>query len=262
MAIQLQWEDLQQGAASGIKAQSSTSEEDLAIDIHPPTLYAGCSLTFFDAWVQWDSTKQDWHLVNATESSQNTTWALSLPIVWQYGTEQLLSSLMYTARKDTKEVVMRALGQNLATLTLATAAGFYRPGVASNVTETETVVVSVYPVPPILTLLLLLCVYAALAFGLFLSSYRAPDEAIIVPGVDHGFQDEEMEPSTLTLAQRWLTHPLPLVGHSFSRQDGQDGTRSAANSAVNAAYDGDEGHTRLTIGLAGDRFGITPWGRR
>ncbi|KAG8976644.1 hypothetical protein FRC05_003483 [Tulasnella sp. 425] len=223
LAIQLQWNDLEQGVGSGINPLPSTSEEDLAVDGNPPTLLAGCNLEFFDAWVQWNSTEQDWQLVNTTTSSQNTSRTLFQPIVWQYGTEQLAASLMYTARRDFKEEVMRTLGQNLATLTLATAAGFYRPHEAFHVSTTMTITVSVYPTPPVMTLLVLLCAYAALVWWILLSSYRTPDEAIIFPESDHGLQDEEMEPSTLTLAQRWLTHPLPLVGHSFSRQDGQDG---------------------------------------
>ncbi|KAG9049002.1 hypothetical protein FS837_011476 [Tulasnella sp. UAMH 9824] len=261
MFFQLRWEKLEQGLASGVDTDNG-AEDGLAIDQgSQPTLYAGCNLTFFDAFVEWNSTMQNWSLLNKTDPDPERMAALWLPLVWQYATEQLAANLMYTARKDPKEVVMRTLGQDLAKLTLASAAGFYKPGNAYDVTVTEKIMVSVYPAEPILVLLLLLCAYALLASAIFISAYQAPDEMILVPVDDHG-QGEEMETSTLTLAQRWLTNPLPLVGYSFSREDGQDGMRSAAYSPMNAAYDGDERHTRLTIGLDGDRFGVSPWGQK
>ncbi|KIO21193.1 hypothetical protein M407DRAFT_29185 [Tulasnella calospora MUT 4182] len=259
IAVQLQWETLEQGSVSHAQA----AEQDLAVDdVRHPTLYAGCDLTFFDAFVRWDSGKQDWNLLNTTESSREQTATLSLPIVWQYATELIAANLMYTARRNSTAETMVALSQDLARLTLATAAGFYKPGDASGVTETESMLVSKYPVLPIAALLLLLCLYALIASVILLSVYRTPDEAIIVPGADRQFLDDEMEPSTLALAQRWLTNPMPLVGYSFAGGDGQDGARSAAYSAINTAYDGEGGHTRLTIGLVGDRFGVTAWGQR
>ncbi|KAG9048999.1 hypothetical protein FS837_011473 [Tulasnella sp. UAMH 9824] len=258
LAVQLQWETLEQGPLR----HNSAANQDLAVDDpQNPTLYAGCNLTFFDAFVQWDSRKH-WSLLNTTESSAERTATLWLPIVWQYGTELMASNLMYTARRNSTAETMFALGQELATLTLATAAGFYKPGPASEVYDTEMYFVSKYPVLPIAAYLFLLCVYGVITSVLLLQVYRTPDEAIIVPGSDLGLLDEEMEPSMLSLAQRWLTNPMPLVGYSFAGGDGQDGARSAAYSAINTAYDGNEGHRRLTIGLVGDRFGVKAWGQR
>ncbi|KAG9049001.1 hypothetical protein FS837_011475 [Tulasnella sp. UAMH 9824] len=262
--VQLQWERLEQGVWDATRAKPILSVEDhLAIDHSPePTLYADCELSFFNAFVQWNSTKHDWKLLNTTDLPQEQTAALWLPLVWQYATERLAASLMYTARTDTKEVVMQALGQNLASLTLAAAAGFYKPGNGYNVTETRKLLVSAYPALPIMVLLSLLCAYAALATGVFISVCCVRDEVIIFPPADHGFQEEHLETSTMTLAMRWLTNPLPLVGVLFAAEDGRDGARSAAYSPMNAAYDGDEEHTRLAIGLDGDRFGVTPWSQR
>ncbi|KIO21192.1 hypothetical protein M407DRAFT_10522 [Tulasnella calospora MUT 4182] len=205
IAIQLQWETLEQGSVTHAQAASgaSAAQQDLAVDdLQHPTLYAGCNLTFFDVFVLWDSGKQDWDLLNTTESSQERTATLSLPIVWQYATELIAANLMYTARRNSTAETMVALGQDLARLTLATAAGFYKPGDASEVTETKTILVSKYPVLPIAALLLLLCVYGLIVSAIFLSVYRTPDEAIIVPGSDRRVLGEEMEPSTLALAQR------------------------------------------------------------
>ncbi|KAG8928021.1 hypothetical protein FRC01_006576 [Tulasnella sp. 417] len=269
MAIQLQWEPLEQGlgavarAKSESKAIASRHDSDMAIDESPrPTLYAGCNVTFFDAFAQWNSTKQDWNVVNSTQSSQDLAATLWLPAVWQYATEQLASNLMYTARRDSREDVMRALGQNLAELTLVAAAGFYRPDRAFNVSKTEKMLVSVYPVLPILTLLALLCSYAVLSSIIFLSAYRTPDAAISIPGAGYESEEEEIESSTLTLAQRWLTNPMPLAGFSFPSRDGLDGTRSVAYFAINSAQDTDEVGTRLAIGVNGERFGVIPWGER
>ncbi|KAG8925408.1 hypothetical protein FRC01_010237 [Tulasnella sp. 417] len=262
IATQLQWETLEQGSVTHAQPASGAGTDLAVDDLQHPTLYAGCDLTIFDAFVRWDSIKQGWKLLNATKSSLERTATLSLPIVWQYATELMAANLMYTARRNSTAETMVALSQDLTTLTLATAAGFYTLGNAFEVTETETVLVARYPVLPIAALLLLLCAYALLASVIFLSVYRTADEAIIVPGPDGGFVDEEMERSTLALAQRWLTNPMPLVGHSFAGGDGQDGARSAAYSAMNAAYDGNERQTRLTIGLVGDGFGVAAWGQR
>ncbi|KAG8928022.1 hypothetical protein FRC01_006577 [Tulasnella sp. 417] len=269
MAIQLQWEPLEQGlgavarAKSESKAITGREDFDLAVDQFPqPTLYAGCNVTFFDAFVQWNSTKQDWNVVNSTQSSQQLAATLWLPVVWQYATEQLAVNLMYTARRGKKEDVMHALGQNIAQLTLVAAAGFYRPAEAFDVSETEKLLVSVYPVLPIMTLLALLCAYALLASIIFLSAYRTPDEAIFITESRYGLEEEKIESSTLTLAQRWLTNPMPLVGVSFPSNDGLDGTRSASYFAINSAHDSDEVCARLAIGVNGERFGVLPWGER
>ncbi|KAG8917012.1 hypothetical protein FRC00_014154 [Tulasnella sp. 408] len=266
IGVQLQWETLEQGSVTHAQAASGASgaEQDLAVDdLQHPTLYAGCNLTLFDAFVRWDSGKQHWSLLNATESSQGRTATLSLPIVWQYATEMIAANLMYTARKNTTAETMVALSQDLARLTLATAAGFYKPDAASEVTETETILVSRYPVLPIAALLLLLCAYGLIASVIFLSVSRTPDEAIIVPVSDRAsVVGEGMDPSMLALAQRWLINPMPLVGYSFAGEDGRDAARSAAYYTVNTAYDGNEGHARLTIGLVGDRFGVAAWGHR
>ncbi|KAG8896624.1 hypothetical protein FRC00_005665, partial [Tulasnella sp. 408] len=198
MFVQLRWEKLAQGFADAV---DPGNVDGLAISQGTqPTLYAGCNLTFFDAFVKWNSTMQNWSLLNTTELDWERSAILWIPLVWQYATEQLAANLMYTARKEKKEVVMRTLGQDLAKVALAAAAGFYKPGNAYDVLETEKIMVSAYPALPVLVLLLLLCAYAALASAIFISAYQAPDEMILVPADDHG-QVEEMETSTLTLAQ-------------------------------------------------------------
>ncbi|KAG8896623.1 hypothetical protein FRC00_005664 [Tulasnella sp. 408] len=269
MAIQLQWQPLVNGlgavGSAKPKRRAIAMRQDVGLGVDQssrPTLYASCDVTFLNAFAQWNSTTQDWTVVNSTQSSDQLATTLSLATAMQYATEQLAVNLKYTAQRRSKEVVMEALGPNLAELTLVAAAGYYRPAKASNVTETEKLLVSVYPVLPIMTLLALLCIYALLASAIFLSAYRTPDEAIIIPGVHHALKMEEIESSTLTLAQRWLTNPMPLVGFSFPTADGLDGMRSASYFAVNSAQDGDDARTRLAIGLNGQRFGVISWGER
>ncbi|KAG8956057.1 hypothetical protein FRC00_005174, partial [Tulasnella sp. 408] len=182
LAVQLQWETLEQGPGPHPQAASG-ADQDLAVDdLQRPTLYAGCNLTFFDAVARWDSRKQHWSLLNTTESSQERTATLWLPIVWQYATELIASNLMYIARRNSTAETMFALGQELATLTLATAAGFYKPGTASEVSDTRIYIVEKYLVLPIAAFLLLLCAYGLMISVILLQVYRTPDEAIIVPG--------------------------------------------------------------------------------
>ncbi|KIO30147.1 hypothetical protein M407DRAFT_5819 [Tulasnella calospora MUT 4182] len=254
LVVQLQWEPLEQGVMDGIHA--ITTPTDLAIDRlpHKPTLYASCDLTFFDAIIRWHGVEKEWYLVNTTVSSSERASTLWLPVIWQHATEQLAANLMHTARRDPRDGVMAELGRNLAKLSLATAAGFYSPNEVLDLDKTEAILVSAYPVLPVMALIMLLCTYALIALALFVSSCYLRDESIIVPPGGPGSRDEEVEPSMLTLAQRWLTNPLPLVGSAFPRGDGLDGTRSAAYYAINAAYDGDDAHTRLAIGLNGDNF--------
>ncbi|KAG8928020.1 hypothetical protein FRC01_006575 [Tulasnella sp. 417] len=260
MAVQLQWDPLEQGIMDGTHA--ITTSKNLAIDRYPskPTLYASCDLTFFDAVIRWNGMNKEWALVNTTVSSSERASTLWLPVIWQHATEQLAANLMQTARVSTRDVVMGALGRNLAKLSLATAAGFYSPAEALDIDQTEAILVSAYPVLPVMALLMLLCTYALMALVLFVSSACLPNKSIIVPPGGTDSQDEKIEPSTLTLAQRWLTNPQPLVGLAFPGGDGLDGTRSASYYAINAACDGDEPRTRLAIGLNGERFGVTPWG--
>ncbi|KAG8910233.1 hypothetical protein FRC00_008612 [Tulasnella sp. 408] len=259
MVVQLQWEPLEQGAAASAKM----AKPDLAITYEPqPTLYAECDLTFFHAAVLWHSMNQQWYLKESLVASSKLASVLWLPTIWQYTTEQLAANLMHTARRDARDDVMAALSHNLAKLSLATAAGFYVPAEAESFGKTEEILVSAYPVLPIMVLLMLLCTYALIALALFVSSCWLPDESIIVPTGGATSRDDRVESSTLTLAQRWLTNPLPLVGLAFPRGDGLDGTRSASYFAKNAAYDGDEAHTRLAVGVDGERFGVMPWGRK
>ncbi|KAG8910225.1 hypothetical protein FRC00_008629 [Tulasnella sp. 408] len=259
MVVQLQWEPLEQGAMAAAKI----AKPNLAVNYEPqPTLYADCDLTFLYAEVQWHSMNQEWYLLDSEVASSDVASVLWLPTIWQYTTEQLAANLMHTARRDARDDVMAALSHNLAKLSLATAAGFYIPAEVIRFEKDEEILVSAYPVLPIMVLLMLLCTYALIALALFVSSCWLPDESIIVPTGGANPRDDRVESSTLTLAQRWLTNPLPLVGFAFPRGDGLDGTRSASYYAKNAAYDGDEVHTRLAIGIDGERFGVMSWGRK
>lgn len=265
LAIQLQWEPTTQTTIGESHVHSATAKvaaTEMAIDNFPlPTLYATCNLTFSDAFVRWSGRYQAWTEVNATDSSGELASALWLPVVWQRITEQVAADIMYTARRKTKEETMVQLSRDIAKLSLAAAAGFYKRAEESGVEDLSVVMVAIYPVVPVIALLVLLCAYALLVLGVFLSSCCLPDESIVIPlGDNH--QGNEVETSMLTLAQRWLTNPLPLVGFSFPRGDGLDGTRSASYFAINTACDGDEAHERLAIGLNGERFGVTPWGER
>ncbi|KAG9048996.1 hypothetical protein FS837_011470 [Tulasnella sp. UAMH 9824] len=265
LAIQLQWQPPTQTALDESHVHSATSKvpaSEMAIDHFPlPTLYATCNLTFFDTFVHWTDRGKVWSEVNKTVSPPELASALWLPVVWQRITEQVAADIMYTARRKTKEETMLELSYDLAKLSLGAAAGFYEPAEEFGIEDLSVVMVAIYPVVPVMVLLGLLFVYALLVLALFLSSCCLPDESIVIP-VNDDHQDNEVETSMLTLAQRWLTNPLPLVGFAFPRGDGLDGTRSAAFFAINTAYGGDEAHTRLAIGLNGERFGVIPWGER
>ncbi|KAG9048997.1 hypothetical protein FS837_011471 [Tulasnella sp. UAMH 9824] len=253
MVVQLQWEPLAQGTVPAAKI----TQPDPAIDYELQSmLYAECDLIFFDAEVWWQGWQEPWYLGSETVSSPERASALWLPVIRQYATGQLAADLMHTARRDAREDVMAALGLNLAKLSLATAAGFYSPAEAYEVEKREKMLVFGYPALPIMVLLMLLCTYALIALALFVSSCYLPDESIVVPTGGATSPDDRVESSTLTLAQRWLTNPLPLVGFAFPRGDGLDGRRSASYFAKNTAYDGDEPQTRLAIGLGGERFGV------
>ncbi|KAG8952512.1 hypothetical protein FRC04_004572 [Tulasnella sp. 424] len=266
LAVQLQWETPTQRAGTGDHVHSAGAgieETEMAIDSFPlPTLYANCSLTFYDAFVKWIGDNRTLSLLNTTVASQELASALWLPVVRQHATEQVAANIMYTARRRSKVETMAELSRNIAKLSLGAAAGFYEPAEASKVEDLFSVMVAIYPVAPVITLLVLLSTYGLLVLTLFLSSCGLPDRSIILPPGADGYRGDELEPSMLTLAQRWLTNPLPLVGLSYPGGDGQDGARSAAYFAMNSAYDGNEGPARLAIGLSGERFGVTPWGQR
>lgn len=114
---------------------------------------------------------------------------------------------------------MAVLNQQLARLAVGSAAGFFEPAAATDVSYFVQTMLGKYPVGPILALLALLLLYAILALTIFFVSLRENDEAIVAPPYDpFGGNIHVGEPSSLTLAQRWLVTPLPLVGFAFPRE--------------------------------------------
>ncbi|KIO21174.1 hypothetical protein M407DRAFT_219070 [Tulasnella calospora MUT 4182] len=222
MAIQLRWDPPQQGMSPDKETHSpgAINSTELAIDTHPhPTLYASCSVSYLDAVVRWDGSNGSWSLLNTNLASRQLTATLWLPVVWQFATEQLASNLMNVARTRPKEEVMAVLNQQLARLAVGSAAGFFEPAAATDVSYFVQTMLGKYPVGPILALLALLLLYAILALTIFFVSLRENDEAIVAPPYDpFGGNIHVGEPSSLTLAQRWLVTPLPLVGFAFPRE--------------------------------------------
>ncbi|KIO22028.1 hypothetical protein M407DRAFT_10108 [Tulasnella calospora MUT 4182] len=196
MAIQLRWDPPQQGMSPDKETHSPGAINST-----------------------WDGSNGSWSLLNTTLASRQLTATLWLPVVWQFATEQLASNLMNVARTRPKEEVMAVLNQQLARLAVGSAAGFFEPAAATDVSYFVQTMLGKYPVGPILALLALLLLYAMLALTIFFVSLRENDEAIVAPPYDpFGGNIHVGEPSSLTLAQRWLVTPLPLVGFAFPRE--------------------------------------------
>ncbi|KAG9009290.1 hypothetical protein FRB90_008434 [Tulasnella sp. 427] len=252
MAVQLRWDTRVQGATDTVHG----SIDDLAIDTYPkPTLYAGCTVSFFNATVRLDGAQNAWSLVNSTLSSPEFATTMWLPTLWQYATEQLAADLMVTSRTRSKDVVMASLNQHLARLTLGAAAGYVEPARAADVTYLVPTLLGQYPVWPVLAVLTLLCLYALLAVVVFVSSWWTTDETILPPSDDSGMPFAQEE-SMLVLTRTWLTNPLGLVGAAFPGEDGRDDVRSVAKKPRDMVYDGNDSHMRLAIGLTDEGFGI------
>ncbi|KAG8914064.1 hypothetical protein FRC00_000912 [Tulasnella sp. 408] len=260
MATQLRWDPPEQGMnpTKGTHSPGAVDLTELAIDTYPkPTLYASCSVSYLEAVVRWDGSNGTWSLLNTTLASQQLTATLWLPVVWQFATEQLASNLMNVARTRPREEVMAVLNQQLARLAVGSAAGFFKPTAATDVSYLVQTMLGRYPVGPILALLALLLLYAILALTIFFVSLWEKDEIIVAPSDDvFGEGVRVGEPSALLLAQRWLVTPMPLVGSAFPQDDGQDAKRSVAAWAMCSAHDGREKDDRLMIGVKNEGFGV------
>lgn len=263
--VQLRWEPPQQGMSPTNQTYSpgAINVTYLAIDAYPETtLYANCSVSYLDAVVGWDGAKGSWSLLNTTLASRQLTATLWLPVVWQFATEQLASSLMNVARTQPREEVMAVLNQQLARFAVGSAAGFLEPAAAINASRLVQTMLGRYPVVPILALLALLSLYALLALAIFLSSLWETDETIVAPSHDAFSEGVHVgEPSALLLAQRGLVTPTPLVGAAFPRDEGLDPKRSVAAWAMSSAQDGNDREDRLTIGVKDEGFGMVSWRR-
>lgn len=256
MAVQLRWDTRVQGVSSNVHG-AATNSSDLAIDTYPsPTLYADCTVSFFNATVHLDAVQNAWSLVNSTLSSPEFATTLWLPALWQYLTEQLAADLIVTARTRPKDVVMAALNQHLARLTLGAASGYFEPAKATDVDYLVPTLLGQYPIGPVLALITLLCLYALLALLVFLSSWWTTDESIISPLDEPKGTPFIQEKSMLVLTRTWLTNPLALVGAAFPGEDGQDDVRSVAKQPSDMVYDGNDTDMRLAIGLTNEGFGI------
>ncbi|KAG8936103.1 hypothetical protein FRC00_009753 [Tulasnella sp. 408] len=256
MAVQLRWQARNEGATGDARGAAADSA-DSAIDLEPsPTLYAGCSVSFFNVTARLDGERNAWSLVDSTPSSREFTTTLWLPTVYQYATEYLANDLLTIARTQNKYTVMAALNQHLARLMLGAAAGYFAPAKATDVDRLIPTLLGQYPVAPVLAFIALLCLYALLTLLAFLSSWWTADQTIVPP---FGESADVQERSMLSMTQRWLTSPIPLVGAAFprySKRDEEDGLLSVERQQGRMVYDGNMSNVRLGVGLTNEGFGI------
>lgn len=264
LGIQLRWDSRLQSAENNVCVPD---DAESAVDTMPKpkvTLYAGCQVTFLNATVWHDGGNDTWGILNSTASSSDLTSILWLPVLYQFITQRLASNVENDARTQTRDNVMAALNQNIGRLTLAAASGYFQPTEATDVhLSMNDAILSIYPVAPVLCLILLLLVYAGLAVVIFMSSWFTMDETIVVPG-EMSSSGEHEERSMVALTQTWLVDPMPLVALAFPGEDGKDSVRSVAKSSKEMVYDGHEGDSRLSIGLhdGGKVFGLRKRGDR
>ncbi|KAG8936102.1 hypothetical protein FRC00_009752 [Tulasnella sp. 408] len=265
VAIQLGWDPRNEGGANDLHISADLSE--IAVDYLPSShivMYAVCSVPFFNATVRRDGDRNTWSLVDRTLSSSDLTTTLWIPTLYQKATEHLSSALLTIARSQTKGPVMAALNQHLARLMLGAAAVYVEPTKATDVRHVVDTLLGQYSVAPVLTFILLLCLYAFLALLVFLSSWWTADQTILPPD---GVSTDAQGTSMLALTQMWLTNPIPLVGGVYpgdDKRDEQDVTRSMGESDGRVVYKGHISDVRLGVGLTKDGFGIwkRPVGQR
>ncbi|KIO17357.1 hypothetical protein M407DRAFT_32973, partial [Tulasnella calospora MUT 4182] len=122
LAIQMRWSTHIDGSVQDF----ATGQADSAVDIIPIpyiTLYAGCSVTFSNATVQYLPYDKSWTILLEEQSSDNFTTVIWAPTVWQLGTEQLASEMMTIAMTERIPNVTAALNQRLARTMLGVAVG-------------------------------------------------------------------------------------------------------------------------------------------
>ncbi|KIO26041.1 hypothetical protein M407DRAFT_8031 [Tulasnella calospora MUT 4182] len=264
LGIQLRWDSRLQSAENYVFVPE---DAESAVDTMPKpkvTLYAGCQVTFLNVTVWHDGASDTWAMVNSSASSSDLTSILWLPMLYQFITEKLASNVENDARMQTRDNVMAALNQNIGRLALAAASGYFQPIEAADVhLSINDAILSIYPVAPVVCLILLLLLYAALAVAIFTSSWFTSDKTIVVPA-EMSPSGEHEERSMVALTQTWLVDPMPLVALAFPGEDGKDHMRSVAKSTNQMVYDGHEGDSRLSIGLhdGGKVFGLRKRGDR
>ncbi|KAG8912784.1 hypothetical protein FRC01_004898 [Tulasnella sp. 417] len=253
MAVQLRWNAFYWGDVD----RTTGRLPDLAIDFFPaPALFANCSVSFFNVTARLDGAKNAWTLIDLTPSSSEFATTLWLPTLYQYPTEHLVSNLFAIAIKKPKGAVMAALNQHLARVMLGAAAGYFAPAKATDVDRLVPTLFGQYPIAPLLTFIALLCLYALLALLVFLLSWWTPDQIIVPPS---GEPADTQERSMLSLTQKWLTIPIPLVGAAFpsnERRDEEVGVRSVERQPRIMVSNGNRSDVRLGIGLTNGGFGI------
>lgn len=109
-----------------------------------------------------------------------------------------------------------------------------------------------YPMAPVIVLISLLYTYALLALWIYFTSSTFPSYDIKISGSDSADQ------TAIELSQKWLTHPLALVGFALAQGDEKDAGRSVAKKSVDMARDA--GEDRLWIGIHPNGNGETVFG--
>ncbi|KAG8901927.1 hypothetical protein FRC00_003406 [Tulasnella sp. 408] len=265
LAIQLRWDSRLQSAENYVLVPD---DAEPAVDTMPKpkvTLYAACQVTFLNVTAWHDGASGTWTMVNSTASSSDLASILWLPMLYQFITERLASNVEINARMEPRDNVMAALNQNIGRLALAAASGYFQPIEAVDVhISVNDAILSIYPVAPVVCLILLLLLYAVLAVAIFTSSWFTSDKTMLVVPAEMSHSGEHEERSMVALTQAWLVDPMPLVALAFPGEDGKDPMRSVAKSTNEMVYDGHDGDSRLSIGLhdGGKVFGLRKRGDR
>ncbi|KAG8906584.1 hypothetical protein FRB99_006539 [Tulasnella sp. 403] len=206
------------------------------------TLFAGCSLEFFNASIEYVPATNSYNLLNATPSTPELTSILWSPLLTQFVTDQLALSIQGVTKVGSQGNITARLNQELGRLALGSAGGLFQAAPSSELATLSTVVLGRYPMAPFLCLVAALYAYALVAMVLFAVSRWSWSYSIRVPS---DTESKGKEISSLVLAQTWLTDPMPLV--AFASRTGREDERMLSERVLDMASD-EEGE-RLRIGL-------------
>lgn len=218
-------------------------------------LYAACNITFIDATMAYSATNDSWSILSSTPSSPTMASMLWLPLIFQMGTDELeYQTNIGSSLSDFTNVMMAYLEQNITTLAIGWNSGLMTPTPALTLESLQPIALGVYPVAPVLILIILLYAYSLTALYIFFTSFTSNYRAIVIPpGLSE--TGKEREVSALDLTRNWLTDALPLVGTSFPLEGPHAVAKSVSPNVLDVAPDDDSPGRRLRLGIQhGGRF--------
>lgn len=222
-------------------------------------LYASCDLTFLNVTLSYTANNGSWAVVNTTLSPSTLASILWEPLIFQMGTDELVHEFKLANSLSNHAIIMMSyLEQNITTLTLGYNSGLTYAAPALSVKSMVPVAIGVYPVTPIIILVILLYTYSFAALYIFFAAFTANHTALVLPA---GFSKKRDRKSpfisALDLAQTWLTDPIPLVGMAFTTDDKEAVVRSASTEVLDMAPDENDRGRRLRLGIDDNgHFGV------